>query len=94
MRRPFPTRYVGLLYEDAVSGEYAGTNFGSHIAILPKYDVDDGSHEAKFAPLNIFHEVAHYYWSGNADWIDEGIADFMASAVENERTGKADRSYQ
>ena len=88
MGEPFPTRYVGLLYEDAVSAGYAGTNFGTHIAVLPKYDVDDGSHEAEFAPHNIYHEVAHYYWSGNADWVDEGIADFMASAVENKHTGR------
>ena len=84
---PFPTRYVGLLYENAVSGGFAGTNFGTHIAVLPKYDVDDGSYEAEFAPHAIAHEVAHYFWSGNADWIDEGVADFMASTIENKRTG-------
>ena len=88
MGKPFPTRFVGLLYEDAVSEGVAGTNFGTHIAVLPKYDVDDGSHEAEFAPPAIAHEVAHYFWSGNADWIDEGIAIFMASTVENKRTGK------
>ena len=85
---PFPTRYVGLLYENAVSGGFAGTNFGTHIAILPKYDVDDGSYEAEFAPHAIAHEVAHYFWSGNADWVDEGVSDFMASSVENRRAGK------
>ena len=88
MGRTFPTRYVGLLYEDAVSGGYAGTNFGTHIAVLPKYDVEDGSHEAVFAPHAIAHEVAHYFWSGDADWIDEGVSDFMASSVENRRTGR------
>ena len=88
MGKPLPTHYVGLLYENAVSEGVAGTNFGTHIAVLPKYDVDDGSHEAEFAPPAIAHEVAHYFWSGNADWIDEGIAIFMASTVENKRTGK------
>ena len=87
MGKPLPTRYVGLLYEDTVSGGFAGTNFGTHIAILPKYDVDDGSYEAEFAPHSTAHEVAHYFWSGNADWIDEGVADFMASTIENKRTG-------
>lgn len=88
MDEPLPTRYIGLLYEEAVSGSFAGTNFGTHIAIRPKYDIDDGSHEAEFAPFNIAHEVAHYYWSGNSDWIDEGVAEFMASEVENRRTGR------
>ena len=89
MGEPLPTNFVGLLFEDAVSGGFAGTNFGTHITILPKYDVDDDSREANFAPHSIAHEVAHYYWSGNADWVDEGAADFMASAIENRRIGES-----
>ena len=88
MGKRLPTRYVGLLYEDAVRRGYAGINFGTHIVILAKYDVDDGSHEAESALVNIAHEVAHYYWSGNADWIDEGVAEFMAYVVKNRRTGE------
>ena len=61
MATPLPTRYVGLLFEDAVSVSTAGTNFGSHIAVLPKFDVDDGSQEADSAGRVIAHEVAHYY---------------------------------
>ena len=87
MGEPMPTNYVGLLFEDAVFEGFAGVNSGTHIAILPKYDVDDGSRQADFVPHSIAHEVAHYYWSGNADWIDEGVADFMASAIENTREG-------
>ena len=87
MGAPLPTNYVGLLYESAVHGSYAGTNFGTHIAILPKYDIDDGTTDAKFAGSNIAHEVAHYYWSGNEDWVDEGAADIMASIIEGAGTG-------
>ena len=88
MGAPLPTRYVGLLYENAVPGSNAGTNFGTHIAILPKYDIDDGSHEAEFAGHNNAHEVAHYYWGGNEDWVDEGAAELMASVIEGARTGR------
>ena len=88
MGASLPTNYVGLLYEDAVHGSFAGTNFGTHIAILPKYDIDDGSHEAASAGSTIAHEVAHYYWSGNADWVDEGAADLMVSIVDGARTGR------
>ena len=88
MGSPLPTKYVGLLYENAVSGSSAGTNFGTHIAILPEYDIDDDSHEAHSSGSTIAHEVAHYYWSGNEDWVDEGAADFMASVVEGARTGQ------
>ncbi len=87
MGEPLPTKYVGLLFENAVFGEVAGTNFGTHIAIRPRYDVDDGSRHAQFAGKIIAHEVAHFYWWGNADWVDEGVADFMASAIDSERTG-------
>ena len=87
MGETLPTKYVGLLYENAVTGSFAGTNFGTHIAILPKYDIDDGSDESSFAGHNIAHEVAHYYWSGNEDWVDEGAADFMASVIEGAGTG-------
>ena len=87
MGAPLPINYVGLLYENAVLGSYAGTNFGTHIAILPKYDIDDGTAEGEFGGSNIAHEVAHYYWSGNEDWVDEGAADFMASIIEGAGTG-------
>ena len=40
MGEPLPTRYVGLLYED-VLGPWAGANFGTHIAIGTRYDVDE-----------------------------------------------------
>lgn len=88
MARPLPVNYVGVLFEESVASSFAGTNFGTHIAIRPKYDVDDGSHEADFAPRNIAHEVAHYYWSGSADWVDEGMANLMEAAFENGRTGE------
>ena len=44
--------------------------------------------DANFAGFLIAHEVAHYYWSGNKDWVDEGAADFMASAIERDRIGR------
>ena len=87
MGAPLPTNYVGLLFENAVPGSFAGTNFRTHITILPGYDVDDGSRDAAFAGEVIAHEVAHYYWAGNANWIDEGAADFMAAVIGSARTG-------
>ena len=84
---PLPTGYVGLLFEDAVGRGSAGTNFGTHIAVLPEYDTEDGSHRAERAGHIIAHEVAHYYWSGSASWIDEGAADLMGSISERARTG-------
>ena len=86
---PLPINYIGVLFEDAVPGSSGGTNFGTHIAFRPEYDIDDGSAEGELAGRAIAHEVAHYYWSGNADWIDEGAADFMAAIIDGGRSGRA-----
>lgn len=88
MEAPLPVNYVALLYELAVAGSSAGTNFGVSIAIRPKFDVDDGSHEADSTGHIITHEVAHYYWNNNVDWIDEGAAELMASVSELARVGR------
>ena len=88
MDLPLPTRYVGMLFERAVWSDFAGANFGTHVAVLPEYDVDDGSHEAKVAGSIIAHEVAHYYWNGNSTWVDEGASDVMASVAERARKGQ------
>ncbi len=89
MGEPFPVRYVGILFKDAVHAAEgsAGTNFGHVIAQRAKYDVDDGSRDAKWLPKLTAHEIAHYYWRGDEDWIDEGAATFMEFIVENARTG-------
>ena len=85
MAAPLPTGYVGALYEEAVAGSNAGTNFSTHIAIRPVYDVDDDSYEAGCAAGIAAHEVAHYYWNGNASWIDEGACDLLGYIAELER---------
>ena len=81
MGEPLPTRYVGLLFENALAPWVGGANFGTYIVIRQKYDTGEG------APRLIAHEVAHYYWFGNADWVDEGMAELTASAIENRRVG-------
>ena len=85
---PFPTNHVAVLFEEAVLENAAGTHFGTHITMLPRYDVDDGSHDANFLPSLTAHEVAHYYWRGSETWIDEGSATFMEFSAENMRTGR------
>ena len=88
MGLPLPTNFVGLLYEDAVPVTSGGANFGTHIALLPEDAADDENNESAFSGLGIAHEVAHYYWSGNPDWMDEGAASLMGYAIEGARTGR------
>ena len=87
MGEPFPASYVPLLFADAVTGAFSGSHNGSHIAIMPDYDVDDGSPEALQAGAVIAHEVAHYYWRWSQPWLDEGAAEFIAAYVDHKRSG-------
>ena len=89
MGTALPTNYVGLLFGTAVLGYSGGTNYGPYFVMLPKYDADDGSDAADYAGHLMAHEVAHYYWRDNPDWLDEGLAELLASISESERTGTA-----
>ena len=84
-----PTNHVGLLFGTAVLGYSHGTHYGDNFVILPEYDVDDGSDAANYAGHLIAHEVAHFYWRNNPNWLDEGLAELLASIAENQRTGAA-----
>ena len=85
---PFPTRHVALLYGSAVSEDAVGSHFGSHIAISPEYDADDDSREAAGALSIVAHEVAHYYWTGNVDWLDEGASNLMEVVIQRAQSGR------
>ncbi len=84
-----PTNYVGLLFGTAVLGYAGGTNYGPYFVMLPQYDADDGSNAADYAGHLTAHEVAHYYWRDNPNWLDEGLAELLASISESKRTGAA-----
>ena len=75
MGQPLPVDHVVLaLNVHAVAGNFTGTNHGFAIGYMPDHeDADRPLDQYKFQ-LGLVHEVAHYYWSGNADWIDEGLA--------------------
>lgn len=57
--------------------------------MLPEYDADDGSDSAEYAGHLMAHEVAHFYWRNNPNWLDEGLAELLAAISENGRTGAA-----
>ena len=72
---------------------FAGVhNDGTHMEILQEKDKDLSIYSSKTNdPLGIIiaHEVAHYYWAGERNWLDEGAAEFLASYSENRRVGRA-----
>lgn len=79
MGEPLHRRYVALLFADAVPDYSAGANFGTHIAVRPQYDSPAADYPARNSGRAIAHEVAHYYWAGNAPWLDEGSAEGLAA---------------
>ena len=84
MGEPLPTNYIALLYDDAVSPGASGTNFGTHMAMSLLYDVENGVWW-DYTPHTVAHEVAHYYWTGNQKWINEGAAELLGSISEYAR---------
>ena len=83
MDEPLPARSIIMLVAEPGPEAIAGINFGDGIVIRPPDPQDAGQTER-----NIAHEVAHYYWRGNAPWIDEGMAEHIASLLESQRTGR------
>ena len=64
-----------VLNDQAVTTDYAGTNYGFAIGYLPEYEQRQDTYEWRSLQAGLVHEVAHYFWRGNADWVDEGVAD-------------------
>lgn len=88
MSEPFPTRHVTLLFGEEVTESEVAAHFGSHAAVRPAYDVDDGSPKADAVPWIIAREAARYYWNNNPEWVDDGASALMASIAEGARTGR------
>ena len=74
-----PVDHVILVLNDkAVSSTAAGTNYGFAISYLPEYEQMQDTFEGRKFQQGLVHEVAHYYWRGNENWIDEGLANTIA----------------
>ena len=79
MLLPLPVEHLILvLHDNAVTGGFAGTNHGFAFGYLPEYDQPPDTFEGRQFPGGIVHEIAHYYWSENEGWLDEGLANTIA----------------
>ena len=71
MQLPLPTDHViFVLSDEAVPSTLDAANYGFAIGYRPEYE----QRQDPFESL-LVHEVAHYYWYGSEDWIDEGVAE-------------------
>ena len=80
----FPTPAIVIHVTDYVAGVAAGTNFQTHVTLLP--EIDDNS-KPGFAPHAVFHEIAHYFLYAEPIWYAEGGADFAASYARRVTAG-------
>ena len=82
MRMPLPTDNVIVVVDDrAATGGFFGTNHGFAIGL--EQEAETKSPERL---LNVLvHEVAHYWWNSNAEWIDEGVADTIAATASTQQ---------
>ena len=75
---PLPVDHVIIMLNDlAVTDKYAGTSFGFAYSYKPKYEAAQGTFEWRHLQTGFVHETAHYFWTGNEDWIDEGLANIV-----------------
>ncbi len=79
-----PTPAIVIHVTDYVAGVAAGTNYQTHITLLP--EIDDNS-KPEFAPHAVFHEIAHYYLYAEPIWLAEGGADFAATYARHVTAG-------
>ena len=82
-----PTDEVIIMYDDrGVTHGHGGTNYGNSITIKRSSEHAGPSGTTRRA-ATLAHEVAHYYWSGNRNWLDEGLADLAAGIQHWLETG-------
>lgn len=80
----FPTPAIVIHVTDYVVGVAAGTNYQTHVTLLP--EIDDNS-KPDFAPHAVFHEIAHYYLYAEPVWYAEGGSDFAATYARHVTAG-------
>ena len=88
MGRPLPLDYVGVLFADAVAPGTIGINYGTGMVIEPRLDIPEFGEETEKLHIVLAHEVAHYWWNRNENWIDEGMAEFLAAASYGHPDGR------
>ena len=85
MDAALPTNFMGVLLADCPG--CAGANNSWVMQMDPE---SDWSWTDASARSVLAHEVAHYWWYGNSDWLDEGAANYAAAFSQWRATGADD----
>ena len=82
MALPLPTNHIVVVFDDrAVTPGYWGVNHGFAIGVEQDTETTGNASQRNILQNHLHHEVSHYWWRGNADWIDEGLADTIAATA-------------
>ena len=82
MALQLPTDHIIAVFDDrAVIPGYRGMNHGFAIGIQQDAELAEDEYRRRSLQNSLHHEVAHYWWRGNANWIDEGLADTIAATA-------------
>ena len=88
---PLKGNEIRLDFVDKIDsiGDPAGVYKVTHMEILKEYDSGPPAWGDDDLGIIIAHEVAHYYWTGEKTWMNEGAAEFLAIYSENKKVGRA-----
>ena len=76
MQLPLTISHVIFVLNDkAFTENSGGTNFGFAFGYNPDREQVQDTYDGFLFQSGIVHETAHYFWSGYAGWISEGVAD-------------------
>ncbi len=78
--RPFPTSHVSVVFTPRMRHSLDVSFEGHQVSVRSGYDA-----EARDDALGVLAgAMARYYWNGNAEWLDTGLAEYMAGVAERQ----------
>ena len=88
MGEPLPLSHLVVFIEDLSEspGTTVGTNHGDGYECAPEHGPRDRDQEFQGFRDCLIHETAHFWWTGESSWLDEGMAT-MVEYIANEHAG-------
>ena len=87
MQLPLPVSHIIVVLNDKTGNKgYGGANHGYAFSYLPEDEQPLDTYAGRYFQSGVVHEVAHYYWRNEPNWVDEGVANIFEYmyGVENE----------
>ena len=85
MHAPLPATAVFALLAEAAPPGASALNCGSCIAVSPE---TAGPDKPRWFNHVLAHEILHFWWLGNAPWLDEGLCNVISETAASSRTGQ------